>query len=126
MAKALISDTCESVGLHPEGVGRAVARLEVFGDGQDLAELFAAFGDPTRLRILTALSEGDLCVCDLSAALGMTASAVSHQLRLLRSLRLVRSRREGRVVYYRLDDEHVLNLLAQGEAHVRHHSRGQS
>ncbi|MEE9305381.1 MAG: metalloregulator ArsR/SmtB family transcription factor [bacterium] len=85
-----------------------------------LAEIFRALGDPTRVRILHALAASELCVCDLAAILGMSQSAVSHQLRLLRSLRLVRYRREGRMVYYALDDDHIEKLLAQGLDHVAH------
>ncbi|MDA2916315.1 metalloregulator ArsR/SmtB family transcription factor [Nitrospinae bacterium AH_259_B05_G02_I21] len=85
-----------------------------------LAEIFRALGDPTRVRILHALAASELCVCDLAAILGMSQSAVSHQLRLLRSLRLVRHRREGRMVYYALDDDHIEKLLAQGLDHVAH------
>lgn len=84
-----------------------------------LAETFKALGDPTRVRLLTALSATDLCVTDLAALLGLTESAVSHQLRLLRSLRLVRARRDGRQVFYHLDDDHIARLLAQGLEHVR-------
>jgi ArsR family transcriptional regulator, lead/cadmium/zinc/bismuth-responsive transcriptional repressor len=83
-----------------------------------LAETFRALGDPTRLRIVDALSHAELCVCDIAALLGLTESAVSHQLRLLRSLRLVRARREGRMVFYALDDGHIARLLAQGREHV--------
>lgn len=119
--KADTTEGCEVTGLHPEAVARAGARLSTFTGVAELAELFSALGDPTRLRILTALRDGDMCVCDLTAVLGMTSSAVSHQLRLLRNLRLVRFRKAGRVVYYHLDDEHVLNLLAQAEDHTRHH-----
>ena len=75
-------------------------------------------GDPTRLRLLTALGLGELCVCDLASLSGISESATSHQLRLLRALRLVRARREGRMVYYRLDDEHVVGLVTQGLQHV--------
>ncbi|MEE8219912.1 MAG: metalloregulator ArsR/SmtB family transcription factor [bacterium] len=85
-----------------------------------LAEIFRALGDPTRVRILHSLAASELCVCDLAAILGMSQSAVSHQLRLLRSLRLVRHRREGRMVYYALDDDHIEKLLAQGLDHVAH------
>ncbi|MDV2495141.1 MAG: metalloregulator ArsR/SmtB family transcription factor [bacterium] len=85
-----------------------------------LAEIFRVLGDPTRVRILHALAASELCVCDLAAILGMSQSAVSHQLRLLRSLRLVRHRREGRMVYYALDDDHIEKLLAQGLDHVAH------
>jgi ArsR family transcriptional regulator, lead/cadmium/zinc/bismuth-responsive transcriptional repressor len=83
-----------------------------------LAETFKALGDPTRVRMLTALSRAELCVCDLATLLGATESAISHQLRLLRSLRVVRARRDGRMVFYRLDDDHVVRLLAQARAHV--------
>lgn len=85
-----------------------------------LADLFAALGDPTRLRIVAALAASDLCVCDLAAAVGLSRSAVSHQLRVLRSLELVRGRREGRMVVYALDDEHVRALLREGRDHVGH------
>ena len=84
-----------------------------------LAETFRALGDPTRVRILDALSKAELCVCDLAARLGLSESAVSHQLRLLRSLRLVRTRRAGRLVFYTLDDDHITRLFAQGLEHVR-------
>ena len=83
-----------------------------------LAEIFKALGDPTRVRLLTALATAELCVCDLATLLGLTESAVSHQLRFLRSLRLVRARRDGRMVFYRLDDDHIVRLLAQGREHA--------
>jgi DNA-binding transcriptional ArsR family regulator len=83
-----------------------------------LAETFRALGDPTRVRILDALSRDELCVCDLAALLGLGASTVSHQLRLLRHLRLVRARRDGRLVYYALDDHHIVALFHQGLRHV--------
>ena len=85
---------------------------------QALADTFRILGDPTRVRIVDALSEGELCVCDLSERVGISESAVSHQLRLMRSLRIVRGRREGRCVYYTLDDQHVLSLFQQGLRHV--------
>ena len=85
-----------------------------------LGALFAALAEPTRLRILDALERaGELCVCDLCALLALRQSNVSHQLRLLRGLRLVKSRRDGRLVFYALDDDHVLHLLRDGLAHVR-------
>ena len=83
-----------------------------------LADLFKALGDPTRLRMLTALAAAELCVCDLATLVGISESAASHQLRFLRTLRLVRSRRDGRMVHYRLDDDHIVGLLAQGLEHV--------
>jgi len=83
-----------------------------------LAETFKLLGDPTRVRMLDALSRSELCVCDLASLLGLTESAVSHQLRLLRGRRLVRPRRAGRMVFYRLDDQHIVGLFAQGLEHV--------
>lgn len=84
----------------------------------ELAATFAVLGDPTRVRLVDALSYGELCVSDLSAAAGLSESAVSHQLRLLRSLRIVRGRRAGRQVYYQLDDAHIRTLLDQGRRHI--------
>jgi DNA-binding transcriptional ArsR family regulator len=83
-----------------------------------LAETFRMLGDPTRVRILHALSLEELCVCDIASLLGTTKSAVSHQLRLLRSLRVVKYRKAGRIVYYSLDDNHVGNLLREGLSHI--------
>jgi len=83
-----------------------------------LAETFKVLGDTTRVRMLDALSRAELCVCDLAALLGLSESAVSHQLRLLRGMRLVRPRRDGRLVYYALDDQHIVGLFAQGLEHV--------
>ena len=83
-----------------------------------LADTFKMLGDPTRLRIVAALAAGDLCVHELSDQIGISESAVSHQLRLMRSMRIVRGRREGRCVYYTLDDQHILDLFEQGLRHV--------
>lgn len=85
-----------------------------------LSEVFKALGDPTRIKIIYLLSKNDMCVCDISDTLGMTQSAISHQLRLLRNLRLVRYRKEGKSVIYSLDDEHILNLFNQGMEHIMH------
>ena len=85
----------------------------------DLAELFKIFGDSTRVRILYALFDRRLCVCELAEALDMTMSAISHQLRVLKQAKLVRFRKEGKTVYYSLADEHVEHILAQGLDHVR-------
>ena len=87
---------------------------------EQVAEIFKALADPTRVRILHALSHAELCVGDLAAVLGMTESAVSHQLRLLRSLRVVRARREGKQVFYALDDEHVTRLFQLSLEHLGH------
>jgi len=85
---------------------------------QGLADMFKALGDPTRLKIVTALLAVELCVCDLSAVCGISESAISHQLRILRNLRIVQYRREGKIVYYRLDDNHVEDLVRQSLAHI--------
>lgn len=88
-----------------------------------LAELFKTFGDPTRIRILTALSFRELCVCDIAELLGMTQSAISHQLRILKQMKLVKFRRDGKTVYYSLDDSHVATILSQGLEHMTEDSR---
>ena len=84
----------------------------------DLAELFRIFGDSTRIRILYVLFEAEMCVCDIAAVLGMTQSAISHQLRALKSARLVKGRREGKTVFYSLADDHVKTIIDQGLDHV--------
>ena len=82
------------------------------------ADLFKVFGDPTRVRILYSLSEGELCVCDIASVLQMTQSAISHQLRILKEKRLVKFRRDGKTIYYSLADSHVKTILKQGLDHV--------
>jgi DNA-binding transcriptional ArsR family regulator len=88
-----------------------------------LADTFRVLGDPTRVRILDALAPGELCVCDVASLVGISESAVSHQLRLLRGMRLVRPRRAGRLVYYAVDDHHILELLKQALTHVEEAAR---
>jgi DNA-binding transcriptional ArsR family regulator len=90
---------------------------------EGLTEIFRVLGDPTRVRILDVLSRGERCVGDLAAQLGLTESAVSHQLRLLRNTRIVRTRRDGRMIFYTLDDKHVLTLFRQGLRHVQEAGR---
>ncbi|HEY6361613.1 MAG TPA: metalloregulator ArsR/SmtB family transcription factor [Vicinamibacterales bacterium] len=90
---------------------------------EGLTEIFRVLGDPTRVRILDALSRSELCVSELASQLGLTESAVSHQLRLLRSTRIVRTRRDGRMIFYALDDKHVLALFRQGLRHVQEAGR---
>jgi DNA-binding transcriptional ArsR family regulator len=114
-----IQDLCDIVHLHPGRVAELRAALIGEDDVTDLAETFRALGDPTRVRILDALSHGELCVCDLAALVRMSESAVSHQLRLLRNLRLVKPRRDGRMVFYALDDRHIIMLFRQGLKHVQ-------
>ena len=100
------------------GSGRSAPALVAPDAVQGLADTFSALGDPTRVRILDALSHGELCVCDLAAVLSLSQSAVSHQLRLLRGMRLVRPRRDGRIVFYSLDDQHIMSLFRQTLQHV--------
>lgn len=105
---------------HPAAVREARARISAVPPVADIATLFAILGDATRLRILLALGSAELCVCDLAASTGINRSTVSHQLRVLRDRDLVQRRREGKVVYYALADEHVVALLGMGSAHAGH------
>ena len=113
-------DRCDVDLIHEDMVRQAQAQLLDELTATRLAELFKAISDPTRVRIISALSAGELCVCDLAATLGMSQSAISHQLRLLRQLRLVKRRKAGQMAYYSLDDEHVSTLFGEGMDHVRH------
>jgi ArsR family transcriptional regulator len=113
-------DCCEVRYIEEPKVRQAQQQLLDGLTATHLADFFEALADPTRVRIISALSAGDLCVCDIAATLGMTQSAISHQLRLLRQLRLVRGRKAGQMVYYSLDDEHIANLFSQGMDHVLH------
>ena len=90
---------------------------------QALADTFRLLGDPTRVRIVDALADGELCVHEIADRVDISESAVSHQLRLMRTMRIVRGRREGRCVYYTLDDQHVLSLFQQGLRHVLEEAR---
>lgn len=112
--------SCSLHVIHKEAVDRVLAAMPPEEKLYDLAELFKVFGDSTRIKILCALQEEEMCVCDIAALLGMTQSAISHQLRILKQASLVKYRRDGKVVYYSLDDEHVSNIFAQGFAHVSH------
>lgn len=110
--------SCQGTIIH-EGAVEAARGLMLPGEKLDAAAgFFKMLGDGTRLRILQALTGGELCVCDIAAVLGMTKSAVSHQLSLLRTARLVACRRSGKTVYYSLDDEHVEHMLKAGLEHV--------
>jgi ArsR family transcriptional regulator len=117
-----IADGCEA----PHTLGRVTPALQASlmapAIVADLAETFRLLGDGTRVRILDALSRSEMCVCDLAALLGVSSSAVSHQLRLLRGMRVVRHRRAGRMVFYALDDEHVVHLFSEALKHVQERS----
>ena len=110
--------TCGYTVIHQDVVNGVSKRMLEEETITSLAEFFKVFGDPTRLKILYALSISEMCVCDLAALLGMSQSAISHQLKVLRQSRLIKYRRDGKVVYYSLDDDHIRQVFAQGLAHV--------
>ncbi len=113
-------DVCEECSVNKEKVQKVKEEKLLPDEILGLSETFKTIGDMTRIKILHALFQEELCVCDLEQILGMSQSAISHQLRLLRNLRLVKFYKEGKMVYYSLDDEHIINLFAQGLAHIRH------
>ena len=113
-------EVCEQLCEHPQAICRAKAAAPSEEDVLQIAETFKILGDPTRIKILQALSVSELCVCDIAAVVTMGQSAVSHQLRLLRGTRLVKYRKEGKMVWYSLDDAHISLLLAQGLEHIQH------
>ena len=119
------NDTCDVFHLAPAKVAALKTTLLPETSVGALAETFKLLGDATRVRILDALSRSELCVCDIARLLGLSESAVSHQLRLLRGLRVVRPRRDGRMIFYTLDDQHIVRLFEQGLEHVEEsHRRG--
>jgi ArsR family transcriptional regulator len=111
---------CDSFCIHEDVVDYVRSRLPGEETVYDLSDLFKVLGDSTRIKLLSALSAHEMCVCDLSALLCISQSAVSHQLRTLKNARLVKFRRDGKVIYYSLDDEHVQNIFGQGLEHLRH------
>ena len=109
---------CECSVIHSavvEKVKKVLPKDEII---YDIAELFKVFGDSTRIKIITALMEHELCVCDIANIVNTTQSAISHQLRVLKQAKLVKYRKEGKVVYYSLDDEHVSQILQKGREHI--------
>ena len=112
-------DLCGVRCVHKERIASARSIALPAGEYEAMAALFKAMGDPNRLGILWALGHGEMCVCDLAAHLESSESAVSHQLRLLRQLALVSNRRQGQVLYYRLNDDHVHTLIHMALEHIR-------
>ncbi len=111
-------DRCDINCIHEEAVND-VRKIMIGEDiASSLAELFKALGEPSRVKILFALMNRELCVCDLAAVIGASESAVSHQLRILRTLKLIKFRRDGKILYYSLADAHIEKLFAQGLEHV--------
>lgn len=117
-AKSRTADVCEVHFIDEQRVKTVKKRMKPERTIYDLAETFAALGDPTRLKIIFALFKEELCVCDIAHLLDVSASAVSHQLRILRNLRLVKYHKEGRVAYYSLDDAHIGRIFNEGLKHV--------
>jgi DNA-binding transcriptional ArsR family regulator len=121
--RAGTEDLCEVRCIDQEKVERAQAVMPAAEDVAALAETFRGLGDPTRLRLVRALMAEELCVCDLATLVGASQPTVSHSLRALRQLRLVRYRKEGKIAYYAIDDEHVRQLVDIGFAHVAEGAR---
>ena len=111
-------ECCELMYAHEEIVEKVQKEMPDEDTLYDLTELFRIFGDSTRIRILYVLFEAEMCVCDIAALLGMTQSAISHQLRALKNAKLVTSRREGKTVFYSLADDHVKTIIDQGLEHI--------
>ena len=110
---------CQEEELHPEAIRQVREKLPQDEVLYDLAELFKVFGDSTRIRILFVLFESEMCVCDIAQLLNMTQSAISHQLRILKQSQLVKSRRDGKSVFYSLADDHVYRIINQGFEHIK-------
>ena len=113
-------DTCSLKRITPEEVEKTQKTMPSTDTILGISEIFKALGDPSRVKIVTALLDREHCVCDLSVLCGQSESAVSHQLRVLRTLRIVKNRRQGKTVYYSLDDDHVRTLLQMSIDHIRH------
>ncbi len=110
--------TCNCNVIHLDTINQVKEKMPLEENLYDLAELFKVFGDTTRIKILWALAEAEMCVCDVASLLNMTQSAISHQLRVLKQARLVKHRKDGKIVYYTLDDEHVKQIFNQGLTHI--------
>ena len=113
-----VLEICDGEEIHEELLNIVQEKMPEETELYDLAELFKVFGDSTRIRILFVLFETEVCVCDLAQALNMTQSAISHQLKILKQNKLVKSRREGKAVFYSLADDHVRTIIAQGREHI--------
>ena len=111
-------ECCDFIHAHEDIVEKVRGTMPEEDTLYDLTELFRIFADSTRVRILYVLEESEMCVCDLAALLGMTQSAISHQLRALKNARLVKARRDGKTVFYSLADQHVKTILDQGQEHI--------
>ncbi len=113
-------DTCQQIHFHKDSIDAAVSIMPLEKDVLLLSEIFKVLADSTRLKIILALMESELCVCDISCVVGLSQSAVSHQLRVLRSARLAKYRKDGKMVYYSIDDDHVMGIIKQALEHANH------
>jgi DNA-binding transcriptional ArsR family regulator len=113
------TDACDCNVIHEDVLAKVREQMPDEETMLDVSDLFKMFADSTRIKIICALLNAEMCVCDISALLGMTKSAISHQLRSLRQTKLVKNRRDGKIVYYSLDDEHIKDILDKGLSHVR-------
>jgi ArsR family transcriptional regulator len=111
-------EICSCDVIHEDIVKKVKDKMPAEENLYDLVELFKVLGDSTRIKILWALDEAEMCVCDIAYLLNMTSSAISHQLKVLKQARLIKNRREGKIVYYSLDDEHVRQIFDQGITHI--------
>ena len=111
-------ECCDTIEVHEELLKLVDETMPEETELYDLAELFKVFGDSTRIRILFVLFEAEVCVCDLAQALNMTQSAISHQLKILKQNKLVKSRREGKSIFYSLADDHVRTIISMGREHI--------
>ena len=119
-------ELCERRIIHEDRLEKARKLMDKFSDVEAMSDLFKAIGDPGRLKILLALDAQEMCVCDLAALLGVSESAASHQIRILRTMNLVKNRREGQVLYYRLVDDHVMQLARVARDHVAELEQGET
>lgn len=113
-------DVCLEKCINPEAVNATIEKMPAQVSIDGMAEIFKALGDPSRLKIVSVLLVQEHCVCDLAAICSQSESAVSHQLRILRTLRVVKNRREGKTIYYSLDDDHVRSLIQMSLDHITH------
>lgn len=117
-SKLVPEETCDCLFVHEDVVDTVAKKMPDEEEFQNLADFFKVFGDSTRIKILYVLLQTEMCVCDIAEVLGMTQSAISHQLRVLRQMNLVRTRREGKTVFYSLSDGHISTILSQGVEHI--------
>ena len=112
-------ECCEELLVHDQKVQEVLKEMPSEETLKELADFYKVFGDATRVKILFVLLQAEMCVCDLAETLGMTESAISHQLRVLKQMKLVKNRREGKTVYYSLADGHIQNIISQGMEHIQ-------